>query len=70
MPQFGVLGPNLGSFCRNRVTWTTAGGESRAAGKMMPIGVDANTAVKFGVMCMDTRKVRIEMEGSVPLFIK
>ncbi len=48
-------------------TWATAGGDL-VSGTMQSIAPDENTAVRFGLMCMDTRRVRIAMENSAAEF--
>jgi hypothetical protein len=57
-----AIGLSLGSFWRDRTTWATAG--PAGAGKMLPVG-NGDAPVKFGLVCMDTRRVRIEIESSV-----
>lgn len=45
-------------------TWATAGKGTKLSGTMQPIAADSSTGNRFGVMCMDTRRIRVEMEST------
>lgn len=59
-----ALGPTDGDVWR---TWATAGGGTMASGAMQPLGCTSlcgpgeTIAVRFGLMCMETQRIRIEM---------